>query len=202
MAEITSCEKHPNAPSIATCSNCDIGLCGMCANFTETEVLCEDCAEIREAEKFVSTQTSKLETRNQGAKIEPLQTEPAKQTQRNKASSQQTFQWGVIILASGIILYQLFFASRSDFVPMDTAAIIQQNAAVPFNRCVSIFREIGSLLRVNEMPDETLRCDESGTPNIISREGGDITISYPHPDFYGYTQIFVSRNNPEPTLIE
>ncbi|MDA1370776.1 MAG: hypothetical protein O2971_08465 [Proteobacteria bacterium] len=202
MTDKIFCEKHPFAPSIANCSKCAMALCGMCATYTDDEVLCEDCTEIRAAEKYVSKQTSQLQRSSKPAHVEPLQTKPDEPAYRKKAGNQQTLQWGVTILASGIIAYQFLFASRTDFVPMDAAAIAQQNAVAPLASCISIFREIGSLLRTNQLPDESLRCDQSGTPNIISREGGDIKISHPHPDFYGYTEIYVSRSNPEPTLIE
>lgn len=190
------------AASIANCSNCDHALCGMCATFTENEVLCETCVDIRDTQKFVTTKSTQLEQPERPVIVEPLLTEAAGQGPRKNKSNQQTFQWGITIFASGIIAFQLFVASRNDYVPMDTAEIIQQNAVAPLESCISIFREIGSLLRRNQIPDESLSCDRSGTPNIISREADDIIVSYPHPDFYGYSQIYVSRSNPEPTLVE
>lgn len=33
------------------------------------------------------------------------------------------------------------------------------------------------------------------------RKGDDIVVEYSRPDFYGYSRIFVSRNNPEPAVV-
>ena len=41
-----------------------------------------------------------------------------------------------------------------------------------------------------------------GATNLVTRADGDIKISHPQPDFYGYREIYVSRNNPEPTLVQ
>ena len=55
------CQNHPNAAAIEQCGRCEMPLCGMCANFTDDEVLCEPCLEVRENEKLVAAQTQKLD---------------------------------------------------------------------------------------------------------------------------------------------
>lgn len=61
MAENLSCKNHPNVSAIEECANCAIPMCGMCSNFTETDVLCEKCVEIRETEKYVAAQSQQLD---------------------------------------------------------------------------------------------------------------------------------------------
>jgi len=57
-------------------------------------------------------------------------------------------------------------------------------------------------MRCEHHPDPALICDQSASPNILSNTGNDIVVAYSRPDFYGYNRIFVSRNNPEPMVVE
>ena len=204
MNEKSSCKNHPNVNAIEDCANCGISMCGMCSNFTETEVLCEKCVAIRETEKFVAVQSQKLERPEQ-----PLIVESGDDTgiespgQRSKKKIYgPLFQWTVIVACLGFLIYRLYFFSTIDFQPVDDETRARELAISSFSECLLVFMEIGQILERGGMTAETLRCDESGTPNIVTEVNGEIKISHPHPDFYGYAEIFVTRNNPEPTIVE
>lgn len=174
-------------------------MCGQCSNYTEDEVLCEKCVEIRETQKFVDLQSQQLEQPEQPIQTEP--TQPAVQVTRKKSSS-NILQWLIIAASFAFISFQLYNASNSDFVPIDDETRARELAITSLAECLLVFRRIGEILASDGMPDESLRCDQSTAANIVTPIGNDIQISHPHPDFYGYSQIYVSKNNPEPTLID
>jgi hypothetical protein len=196
------CEFHPNAKSIENCTKCGISLCGMCANFVKSDVFCDPCDKITENEKFVDSQTKKY-TAPEPPSIQ-MRTEasvedgpPAK-----KHSNTNTLPLAVIAVCLLIIGVSQFLASQSAYKSIEPENMIEELGIGSLQRCILVFREIGSLLRSAQVPNESMRCDDSGTPNILERIGGDIKVSHPHPDFYGYKEIYVSRRNTEPTLIQ
>ncbi len=204
MTERSSCKNHPNVTAIEECANCAMPMCGMCSNFTETEVLCEKCVVIREQEKFVDAQSQQLEQPEKPLIVdrgEDTGTENPSQRSKKKSFGPQ-MQWTIIVACMGFLIYRIYFYSTIDFVPLDDETRARELAITSISECLLIFREIGQILERGNMPAESLRCDQSGTPNIVTEAGGDIKISHPHPDFYGYNEIFVTRNNPEPTLVE
>lgn len=204
MAENLSCKNHPNVSAIEECANCAIPMCGMCSNFTETDVLCEKCVEIRETEKYVAAQSQQLDQpekpliveREEDAGIES----PGQP--KEKKSYRPQLQWTIIVACLGFLIYRLYFYSPIDFVPLDDETRARELAITSLSECLLVFTQIGQILARGNMPAESLRCDQSGTPNIVTESGDDIKISHPHPDFYGYLEIFVTRNNPEPTIVE
>lgn len=204
MTDTSTCKNHPNVTAIAECANCHMSMCGMCANYTETEVLCEKCVAIRENEKFVAAHSQKLEQPEK-----PLMVESEKDTgtespgQRSKKKLYGPLFQGIVIIACmGLLTYRFYFYSAIDFVPLDDETRARELAITSFSECLLVFREIGQILERGNMPADSLRCDQSGTPNIVTGTGGDLKIAHPHPDFYGYSEIFVTRNNPEPTVVE
>ena len=57
-------------------------------------------------------------------------------------------------------------------------------------------------LGASQWPDASRHCAGSDVPNIITTLGDDIRVAHPNPEVYGYTQIYVSRSNPDPTMVE
>lgn len=195
------CEFHPNAKSIETCTRCGIPLCGMCANFIDPQVLCDPCDKIYENEKFVDSQTEKHAKPDRPV-IQMQTDEDIDETQTKNKSSSNTIPLIVTSVCLILIGVTQFLAYQSAYKPIDQETMIDELGISSLQRCILVFREIGSLLRSAQTPNEAMRCDDSGTPNIIERSEGDIKVSHPHPDFYGYTEIYVTRSNIEPTLIE
>lgn len=195
-----NCVNHPAANAIEHCGRCGNALCGMCAQFTNSGVFCETCAEIKENEQFVESQTRQLERPAPVATEQPAEPEfvPPNQKQRNP----NTIPIAVITLCLLIIGgYQLSRMSNR-FQPMSQEQVLQDNRVGSVERCLLVFADIGKELAAGRSPADSLVCDDSGTPNIVEREGQLIRVSHPHPDFYGYSRIFVTNRNPQPTLIE
>lgn len=167
----------------------------------ETETLCEACVDIREAERFVSAQSQQLNQPAISVTVEKVEAESPVAPTRAKPG-RRTVQWVILLACFLIISVRMYTTSNTVYVPIDPAVRAQQLAIIPLESCILIFREIGGILKNNNMPGESLRCDESGTINLVTRADGDIKISHPQPDFYGYREIFVSKNNPEPTLVK
>lgn len=194
------CEFHPNAKSIENCTKCGIPLCGMCANFVDPHIFCDPCDKIYENEQFVNSQTKK-HTEPERPVIQMQTEEDLQNSDAKKQSNPNTIPLIVTGACIVIIAVLQFLAYQSAYKPIDNETMVEDLGISSLQRCIVVFREIGTLLRSAQTPNENMRCDDSGTPNIIERIDGDIKVSHPHPDFYGYSQIYVSRSNTEPTLI-
>lgn len=195
------CKFHPNAKSIENCTKCGIPLCGMCANFVDPNVFCDPCDQIVENEKFVTNETKKHAAPERPA-IQMQTEDGIEEGPSKKKSNSNTIPLIVIGICILIISVTQFLAFQAAYKPIEPERMAQELGISSLQRCIVVFREIGSLLRSAQTPNEAMRCDDSGTPNIIERSDGDIKVSHPHPDFYGYKEIYVSRSNTEPTLIE
>ena len=195
------CDNHPNADAIEHCAKCSIALCGMCAKFTETEVLCENCGEAREAEKAVELQRRKLAMKEAPAEVQSSREEKPAYIRR-KSSNIQILPVLVIIVCVGIIAVRQLFYSTPEFVPIDDETRARLLLITSFTECLQVFEQIGQVLARGDMPNDSLRCDASGQSNIITEVGNDVIVEHPQPDFYGYTRIYVSQSNPRPTIIE
>lgn len=194
------CKFHPNAKSIENCTKCGIPLCGMCANFVDPQVLCDPCDKIYENEKFVSSETKKHAAPERP--VIQMQTDESEAGGIARKKSKKHIL-PLIVTTSCLIIIGItqFLAYQSAYKPIDPETMVQELGISSLQRCIVVFREIGSLIRSAQIPNESMRCDDSGTPNIIERSDGDIKVSHPHPDFYGYKEIYVSRSNTEPTLV-
>lgn len=195
------CQNHPNAPAIELCTKCSSPLCGMCASFTDDGVFCEPCADIHETNKSVAMESAKLERKSNPVELQP-EPEVTSVPIRAKHSNTQVIPITITVICVGIIATRFIFFSTPGFVPLDEETRAQQLSITPFQECVRIFEEIGRILARGGTPPETLTCDASGQSNIVSRVGNNVIVEHPQPDFYGYSRIYVSRNSPEPTLLQ
>jgi hypothetical protein len=195
------CHNHPNAAAIENCARCQIALCGMCANFGDNEVLCEKCLKLADAEKFVARQKLQLERKVQALQSQTSAAEDAKPQKKRLLSAEQT-QILIIISCFIIIGVQLLFFSRPATAPSSGENSARSLAITSLAQCLITFRQIGAILATGDMPAESLRCADSAAANIITRSGNDERISHPDPSIYGFSRLYVSRNNPEPTVID
>ena len=70
-------------------------------------------------------------------------------------------------------------------------------------QCLSIFQEVSETLIAGETLDPLLACpDSSNQPLIVRNTGDDIVVSHPAPENLGYSEISVSRSDPNPRLIQ
>lgn len=200
------CQNHPNAPAIDQCGKCGMALCGMCANFTDDGVFCESCGESHSTEKAVAAETQKLERQQGQSQVQAELVSPVSAQHpaapRRKQYNPNTLPLIVITICVLIIAVRFVFFSTPDFVPVDDETRARQLAIADFEECMQVFEEIGRVLARDGTPGENLRCDGSGQSNIVTRTGNDVIVEHPQPDFYGYKRIYVSRNNPVPTLVE
>lgn len=201
MSDIKFCHNHPNGKAIAVCHKCAVDLCGMCGNYVDDIVLCEGCAEIYENEKYVSSQTQKLESPQSTLVADDPEAEsfvsPGQRQKNNKLIPSV-----VIGLSACVIAVQLYFYNNPSPVEQDPAALARQQAIASLVECMLVFREIGLTLQDGRMPDGSLVCNDSSVPNVVSNEGDSLRISHPNPQYYGYAEISVSGDEPEPRLLQ
>lgn len=95
---------------------------------------------------------------------------------------------------------RFFMGSAAVLTPTDIMR--QEQSRAQLENCVLVFWEIAELLKNNIEPDPFKNCAEAGGPNIIAHVNGDIIVRHPRPDMYGYADIFVTKNNPIPILVE
>ena len=185
----------------ANCEQCDTPVCDLCANDTEVGILCEACVKIRENEHLVAAQAERSNPQTGQAPTKApntLEPELSKTGQPRRNPVKLFF----IAIGSIAVYAGLYAYSHPNFLAGDSEARASRLAAAALVDCLWIFQEIGELLEENQMPDPALRCDESDTANIITRNGDTIRISHPNPEFHGYSEIFVTNHNHDPTLVE
>ena len=198
------CQNHPNAAAIENCARCEVPLCGMCANFTASEVLCEPCVEIRENEKAVAAKAEKLDQPDPASVVQTYdeaELEKAKKENKNTGPLLNI----VIIAICGIILAaRLLFFTTPD---ASTAAMSSANAAQLQNmtalaQCMVQFREIGLDLAAGQMPAADMTCPDSSANLIIRQTADDVIVEHPAPETFGYSEISVSRSDPNPRVLD
>ena len=196
-----SCEFHPDDTAIATCATCGISLCGVCTNYVGRKVFCESCVVLYETNISAAAQV-KAEPKP----TLPVDSDKSESAARKKQASKNATSPNVIaqlIVVVGILFVtvQLGRALNSSSKLNDIRVLIEEFAVIPLPECLEIFREIGLQLQTDDSPDPSLICDQSAIPNILTNTGNDIIVEYSRPDFYGYSRIYVSRNNPEPAVV-
>jgi hypothetical protein len=196
------CINHPNAKAIENCARCETPLCGTCANFTEAGVFCDACEGMQESEELVAARARQLNPQVDEMLAESTDSEDPNLTpsgkSRNKGESVFLYGAGVLtlVLYAGMFLY-----SHPAFLDSSEEQA-RKLAAQALEDCVYLFQEIGEILEEGDMPDPSLRCDESNVPNIITRDGDTVRIAHPNPVVHGYSEIFVTSVSHEPTLVE
>jgi len=132
-----------------------------------------------------------------------LNTEISIERKRKPRSRMWDVIQGVGILACfvfiGIQMY-MNFGGGAILSPTEIAAEERQRDQI--QRCVMVFWEIAEVLKQGQTPNESLRCTEPGSPNIVARVDNDIIVRHPSPQLLGYSDIFVTKNNPVPVLVQ
>ena len=195
------CNNHPNVAAIANCGKCATPICGLCASYSGSEVLCEKCVAIRETERYVTAQTKQLGPRDKPLKVDQSDDTKTSSPGRRK-SNFKALQWTIIAASLIFVSVRMFFFSAPTSQSLAEPVIARQIALTSFAQCLLVFREIGVSLASGTNAQNTPRCADSDRANIVTTIGNDIRVAHPNPGFYGYRQISVSRNNPDPTLIE
>ena len=198
------CQNHPNAAAIENCARCEQPLCGMCANFTAEDVLCEPCVEIRENEKAVAAQTQKLDQPDP-ATVAQTYDEALLEAAKKQPKSSGPLLNILIIAACGVILAVrlLFFSTPdSNTAALSSANGLQLQTMTSLAQCMVLFRQIGANLVNGGMPSPNINCSGTDETLIIRETADNVIVQYPTPETFGYSEISVSRNNPNPQIIE
>lgn len=199
------CQNHPNAAAIEQCARCDIPLCGMCANFTAEEVLCEPCVEIRENERVVAVETQKLDQPEPDASLQEYDEAIIEAAKKKKGSNSELWQI-LTIAACGLIIgvRLVFFSGPTSNAPaMTPEAAMQIQTLSSLGECLAVFATVSESLIAGEPLDPLISCpDSSNQPLIVRETADDLIVSHPAPENLGYTEISVRRSNPDPVLIQ
>jgi hypothetical protein len=110
-------------------------------------------------------------------------------------------QWTVISVGGCIITVQLYYYNNPAQVEQDPNTIARDQQLRSLVQCMLIFREIGLDLQDGRMPDGTMICGDSPALNVVRNEDGVLHIYHPNPQYYGYKEISVSNEVPEPSII-
>ncbi len=195
------CENHPGVDSIDQCAVCSVPLCGICANFTDSGVLCERCVQNQVNSAFVDSQNKPSDDfkkmLNEPAAVSLA---PKKQRIEESIEKREKMHIAIVILSCVFIAVRLFTSIGSPGVLNQSQVQAEELAIQQRTLCVQVFWEIAALLQEGELPNESLRCGELGVPNIISRVGDDIIVTHPNPRLLGFSELSVSKSNPIPRV--
>lgn len=200
------CQNHPSAPAVDSCIRCDMPLCGMCASFTPDGVFCESCLEIHETQKAVAAKSQRLERPEPSAVITEYDEDLLEKAKRRDDNGVK-LQLGVIGICAVIVLVRLVFFGG----PLDSAADPNQQLSVEAQaqiqritrmaECLAMLQEIGQTLAAGERPQAGVSCPNALQPLVIRETADDIIVRVPQPELYGYADILVSRQDPNPRLV-
>lgn len=197
------CQNHPNATAIENCARCEIPLCGMCATFTDTEVLCEPCVEIRENEKAVAAQTEKLEKPEPETVAQEYDEEILKAAAKKDTFGPVLQMSTIGVCAAILITRALFFSEEAQPPPPaspEEAAQLQTLTSLA--QCMFVFQGVSEALIAGTPVDPLTACPDTPAPLIVRETDDDVIISHPRPQNLGYSEISISRSNPVPRLVE
>ena len=172
----------------------------MCASFTDAGVFCERCEEIKEAEDFVSNKVSEMDAMladDERKQLGISPDEPALEAKPTRGG--KWLKWSAALLVPlylGLLVY-----SNPGIFEFDSAERVRREAAQALENCVYIFQEIGMYLEEGRSPPPNLRCEEVSTVNIFTRDGDEVRVSHPNPQYHGYRQIYVTNQDHEPVLV-
>ncbi|MCG8413153.1 MAG: hypothetical protein MI746_02940 [Pseudomonadales bacterium] len=197
------CQNHPNATAIEQCARCEIPLCGMCATFTDSEVLCEPCVEIRENEKAVAAQTQKLEQPEPESVAQEYDEELLKAAKKDSVGP--ILQVLTIASCAVILIARALFFSGPDAQPPPATSpeeVAQLQTLTSLAECMFVFQGVSEALVAGTAIDPLTACPDTPAPLVVRQTDDDIIISHPRPENLGYSEISISRSNPVPRLIE
>ena len=196
------CGNHPGVNAIAECAKCTEPLCGICADFSKDDVFCEKCAKDNENSVFVDSQTKpKDDFQKILSEPEAERQEPKKQRLEASIERREKMHMAIVMLGCVFIGFRLFTDIGSG--RMLSAQQVQQEELSIERRtlCVQVFWEIAAILQSGDEPDASLRCEETPAINIVTRTDDDIVIRHPNPSILGFSDLYVSRSNPTPTVV-
>ncbi len=107
---------------------------------------------------------------------------------------------GVLLLAS--IGVPLYFYSNPVIEVAQSPTRAREEAVITFVQCLLIFRQLGEQMAAGQEADMALQCAAPAGSNLLQRDGDTLRISHANPQLYGYSEIFVTNLDPEPTALQ
>lgn len=200
------CQFHPSAPASASCAKCQIPLCGFCSNVLAGEVYCERCGDDLQLESFVA-QRSSAKQEKVGALLAEAgtavhQTQIIQPDVKSKTDTKEIVHIVIVLVCCVAIAFQIFrsFSGQGALTPQQIIA--EDRTRNQIEACMLVFWEIAEVLAAGRTPGENLRCEETGLAMNVVTVDGDLRISHPRPDLLGLTDIYVTRSNPIPIVVE
>ncbi len=170
------------------------------------EVYCERCGDDAQLESFVAQRSSAKQEKVGALLAEAEQAVPQTATiQRDthsRTGTKEMLHIGIALVCCAAIAFQLFSAFGGQGALTPQQIIAEDRTRNQIEACMLIFWEIAEVLSAGRTPSENLRCAETGLPMIVANVDGDLRISHPRPDLLGLTDIYVTRSNPVPIVIE
>lgn len=200
------CQNHPSAPAVDSCVRCETPLCGMCASFTPDGVFCESCLEIHETQKAVTAKSQRLERPEPSAAITEYDEDLLEKAKRRDDNGVK-LQLAVIGICAVIMIVRLLFFGGPLGSGPDPNAQLSAEAQAQIQRitrmaeCLAMLQEIGQTLAAGERPAAGVTCPNSLQPLVVRETADDIIVRVPQPELYGYADILVSRQDPNPRLV-
>ena len=121
---------------------------------------------------------------------------------KTRTDTKALFHIGIVLVCCAIVVFRIFMSvtGQGALTPQQVAA--EERTRNQIEACMLVFWEIAEVLAAGRTPGDNLRCEETGLPMNVTTSNGDLRISHPRPDLLGLTDIFVTRSNPVPILVE
>lgn len=196
------CKSHPAVDAVANCAGCSTPLCGVCADFSGDEVYCERCIVNNARSEFVEAQSKpKDDLGRMMTEKQPVVHSKKKASIEERLERREKLSMAIVIISCIFIGITLFTSLGAGYVltPQEVQTEVREISQA--SDCALVFWEIAEILENGEEPDSSMICPGAQLPNIITRENGDIVVSHAMPQVIGYSQIYVSKNNPVPTMV-
>ena len=167
---------------------------------------CEKCADAAQLESYVearsrteSNQVDSLLAEAESAVALTLAVEPRAS---DRSNTKEKVHMALVLICCIVIVYQIAgsFSRQGMLAPQEILA--EDRMRNQIEACMLVFWEIASELSAGRSPTDNLRCEDTGLPMIVAEINGDMRISHPRPDVLALTEIYITRSNPVPVLVE
>lgn len=171
----------------------------MCTVFLDEGGFCENCAEKVQSEALVAARSDEL---NKPVE-EPLvqQAADAEPTAIEKKHDQDRLYIWLGIGGSTLMMTAAMAIYAFPNLFVDEAVLAAQAEEQRLEDCRLVFEEITYVLRAGGVPDESMSCEGSPSPNLIRRTGDTVRVDHPNPAAYGLSEIYVTNESHQVYLV-
>lgn len=159
---------------------------------------CEKCADAIQSEAFVSSQSDSL-NKPEPESVHAEQDLPPTREERKKDADRVYIWAGVGGSTAMLFGAMLIYAFPNLFA--DQAQVAAWAEEQRLEDCRLVFEEITYVLRSGDIPDDSLTCEGSSSPNLIRRTGDIVRVDHPNPGLYGLSEIYVTNESHQVFLV-